>query len=157
MPLINGVLTQSGDLIGEPIRSPVLMSRRTGGVLYDTDHIVQGIEDILTTRVGSRVGLREYGSGVFDLIDHPINKFTVARFYAAIITAINRWERRVRITKVSGLDLTEVAEGHVNMQLDGYYRASRRPLHIERLSLNFYRENTYALDFTTAVPAPPFP
>lgn len=153
MPLISGVLTQTGDLTGEPINTPVLMSRTTGGRIFDGEHIVQGIADILTTRIGTRVLRRWYGSDLLNLLDRPVNKFLIARIYASVITAINRCEKRVRITKVEALDLGAWNQGKLTMALRGYYRASRQPLYIARVSLDFYGENTYQLDFTSAQPA----
>lgn len=150
MPLIAGTLTLSGELVGEPIRSPLLMSRFSGKRISDTDHILQGIADILTTRIGSRVLLRDYGSELPDLIDQPITRFLIARVYAAVIIAINRWETRVRIVRVTGLNLSSWNEGKLSMTLEGYYRATRRPLRLSEVSLDFYRDNTYALNFDGA-------
>lgn len=45
------------------------MDRNTGKLLSGTDHIRQSIVDILTTPLGTRVMLPEYGSKLFDLVD----------------------------------------------------------------------------------------
>lgn len=43
----------------------------TGKRLSGTDHLRQSISDILSTPVGSRVLVRDYGSNLFSLVDNP--------------------------------------------------------------------------------------
>ena len=64
------------------------MSRTTGAVLADIEHIAQSIADILTTPLGSRLARRTYGSRVFDLLDAPVNASTRVRLFAATATAL---------------------------------------------------------------------
>jgi uncharacterized protein len=77
------------------------MSRFTGKSLSGIEHLRQSIADILTTPIGSRVCLREYGSGLFELVDQPLNGLTVQRVFAAVALALSRWEPRLKLTKVS--------------------------------------------------------
>lgn len=77
------------------------MSNRTGKPLDDEQHLSQSIADILTTPIGSRVGRRDYGSLLPELIDQPFNPLTKLRLFGAIATAISRWEPRIRLTRVS--------------------------------------------------------
>lgn len=76
------------------------MNRETGATITDLDHLKQSIADILTTRIGTRVQRREYGSQLPDLIDQPYNGTTRLRAYAAIAMAVMRWEPRLRLTRV---------------------------------------------------------
>lgn len=76
------------------------MNRQTGSTLTTLEHIRQSIADILTTRIGSRVMRREYGSQLVDLIDQPGNPATRLLAYAAIAMAVMRWEPRVRLSRV---------------------------------------------------------
>lgn len=99
------------------------MNASTGRALDGMDHIRQSIRDILTTRIGSRVMRRDYGSLVPELIDHPSNAANVLRLQAASIMAILRWEPRVRITHTAfslGID------GAATLALDGELRAGQR-------------------------------
>ena len=61
------------------------MNRETGGAIGDLDLISQSITDILTTRIGTRVMRREYGSLLPELVDHPFNDATRLRVYAAAV------------------------------------------------------------------------
>lgn len=153
MPLIVGQLTQTGDLLGTPIASQVLMSRTTGTRIYDADHIVQGWIDILTTPIGARVMRRDYGSDLFKLIDQPVNRYIIAKIYAAIIIPLNRWEIRARVREVNALNLTELSEGKITFGIEGYYRAEQRALSVKEISLDFYGENSYELNLFNSSPA----
>ena len=52
------------------------MNRETGAALGLVEHIAQSITDILTTRIGTRVMRREYGSLLPELVDQPFNDLT---------------------------------------------------------------------------------
>lgn len=76
------------------------MNRTTGGTISPQDHIRQSVADILTTRLGSRVMRREYGSQLVDLIDQPGNRNTLLLAYAAIAMSLVRWEPRIRLSRI---------------------------------------------------------
>lgn len=76
------------------------MARINGAVLDGLDHIRQSVTDILATPMGSRVGRREYGSLLFDLIDQPMTPANILRLYAATAVALSRWEDRIRLRRV---------------------------------------------------------
>jgi len=93
------------------------MNRETGGAINDQEHIIQSIADILTTRIGTRVMRREYGSLLPELVDHPFNDATRLRVYAATAMALMRWEPRISLSRVqlSGVSL----QGQVVLELEG--------------------------------------
>jgi phage baseplate assembly protein W len=93
------------------------MSATTGAPIDGLAHLQQSIADILTTPVGSRVMRRDYGSQLPLLIDQPYNGSTRIRLYAAIATALMRWEPRVRLTRVAIEQ--GVAPGAVSVTLEG--------------------------------------
>lgn len=76
------------------------MNRETGGAIGTLDHIAQSIPDVLTTRIGTRVMRREYGSLLPELVDHPFNDVTRLRAYAATVMALMRWETRISLSRV---------------------------------------------------------
>lgn len=77
------------------------MNRFTGGKLDGLAHIEQSVADILSTPLGTRLGRREYGSLLPDLIDKPMTAANILRVYAATALAITRWENRVRLRRVA--------------------------------------------------------
>lgn len=73
------------------------MSRATGAPLGGIDHIRQSVADILGTPIGSRVGRRDYGSLLPELIDQPMTAPNILRLYAATAVALGRHEPRLRL------------------------------------------------------------
>jgi hypothetical protein len=57
------------------------MSRTTGAAIDGLEHITQSVRDILGTPIGTRVGRRDYGSDVPELIDHPLIGANILRLY----------------------------------------------------------------------------
>ncbi|WP_197337933.1 GPW/gp25 family protein [Ralstonia solanacearum] len=76
------------------------MNSNTGRALANLPHLAQSMGDILTTPIGSRVMRRDYGSQVPDLIDQPLNPATRLRTMSAAVSALVRWEPRIRIASV---------------------------------------------------------
>lgn len=90
----------------------------TGRRLSGIDHLRQSIRDILTTPIGSRVMLREYGSRLPRLVDAPTGRVLVMEIIAATAEALQRWEPRLRLTDVS---LDSVTPGAIVISLSGIY------------------------------------
>ncbi|MGI4812154.1 MAG: GPW/gp25 family protein [Janthinobacterium lividum] len=76
------------------------MDAKTGRSLSGVAHLHQSIGKILTTPLASRIKRRTFGSQLSDLIDAPNNGETRVRLYAAIATALMRWEPRLTLTRV---------------------------------------------------------
>ena len=76
------------------------VNSRTGKRLSGSDHLRQSISDILSTPLGSRVLVRDYGSELFSLVDNPRDDLTRLRIVAATASALSRWEPRLRVTRV---------------------------------------------------------
>ncbi|CAJ7441137.1 Phage baseplate assembly protein [Burkholderia pseudomallei] len=76
------------------------MNAITGRSMSGLDHLAQSIGRIVTTPLGSCIQRRTFGSESPDLIDAPANGATRIRLYAAIATALMRWEPRLTVTRV---------------------------------------------------------
>ena len=92
------------------------MSAVTGKPLEGLDHLRQSIADILSTPIGTRVGRREYGSLLADLVDQPMNALGRMRLMAATALAIQRWEPRVTLSAVV---IGQTGPGAFSAQLAG--------------------------------------
>ncbi len=89
-------MSERGNTTTEPTNGVNMlgMDRNTGKPLSGTDHICQSIVDILTTPLGTRVMLPEYGSKLFDLVDNPTDPSLAMRIIMESAGAIARWEPR---------------------------------------------------------------
>lgn len=94
------------------------MDRRTGQALDGTAHLVQSIADLLTTPLGSRIGRRDYGSQLPDLIDAPAHAATRVQLIAATATALLRWEPRITLQRVA-LTAVDAKRGRWQLDLTG--------------------------------------
>mgnify|MGYP006175739793 CR=1 FL=1 len=112
------------------------MNRETGAALGLVEHIAQSITDILTTRIGTRVMRREYGSQLPDLIDWPHNAATRLQAYAATAMALMRWEPRIRVIEVQVLSTDDPALVHIDLHyahvLDGRQDVLVYPFYLEQ-------------------------
>ena len=95
------------------------MHAATGKPLDGIAHVRQSIRDILTTRVGTRIGRRSYGSDLPALVDRPLTAATLADVYAATAEAIAAWEPRFRLSSVAAS--AAGADGRLTLTLEGLY------------------------------------
>src|SRR3982751_4032251 len=75
------------------------MNRHTGKALEGFDHLRQSVADILSTRKGTRVMRREYGSDLAGLVDRPMNASLITAIYTETAEALYRWEPRLRLRR----------------------------------------------------------
>lgn len=112
------------------------MDRNTGRKLSGIEHLWQSVEDILTTRIGSRVMRRSYGSKLPDLIDEPYNEETKVDMIAATAEAIARWETRFNITSVSITYKQINGKPKVDIDLAGNYLPDGTSIKLEGIVIS---------------------
>lgn len=109
------------------------MSATTGRPLDGAGHIKQSITDILTTRIGTRVMRRDYGSRLPELVDNPYSEMLIADLFAETVIALEKWEPRVSIDQVFVQEVTD--EGRIVIALTGKNLLSGEPLEVEGIIL----------------------
>ncbi|WP_313539745.1 GPW/gp25 family protein [Sphingomonas sp.] len=77
------------------------MNAATGKPLEGEAHLAQSVARILSTPIGSRVGRRDFGSLLPELVDQPANPASRIRIFAATALALKRWEPRIKVTRVA--------------------------------------------------------
>lgn len=96
------------------------MSSTNGRRLSGVAHLRQSVTDILLTPLGSRVMYPEYGSKLFEWLDSPLEQEQLVEIYAATAMAIERWEPRLRLTRVYATG-DSASPGHLIIDLEGIY------------------------------------
>lgn len=91
-------MTTAVDQITSPHWQPRLGA--PGLVVLDEGDIAQCIAIILKTRRGEDVLRPEFGCGIWDYIDQPINAVK-PRIIREALEAIQRWEQRVRVVNIT--------------------------------------------------------
>lgn len=105
----------------------------TGKALSGLDYLFQSIADILSTPLGSRVMLRDYGSRLFDLIDTPVNAFSLIDIYQATVEALRKWQPDFKVANVSVLSSDA---GSVTLSLNGVYTPTGLPVTISGIVIS---------------------
>lgn len=77
------------------------MDRHTGTVCAGADHLRQSVGMILGTPIGTRIGRRDFGSYIPELIDQPLNAATRLAVIAAGALALLRQEPRIRGRRIT--------------------------------------------------------
>lgn len=100
------------------------IDRRTGKPLTGFDHVVQSVEVILTTLIGTRVMRRTFGAALLRLLGENMTSETVMRATMAIAMALELWEPRFALKQiVIGENSPEaMRKGGLRMSLIGEYR-----------------------------------
>lgn len=98
------------------------IDRRSGQVLTGWPHVEQSLQVIFTTQFGERIMRRWFGSFVPELLGRNMTNATILRFWTAVCTAIDLWEPRFRVTKItpygSAMDLRT---GKIGFAIIGVY------------------------------------
>lgn len=94
------------------------IDKNTGQLIAGKDHLRQSLEDLLTTRKGTRVMMRDYGSDVPNLIDLPVTAGWILDVIKETAGAIEQWETRL---KVSSVKVVSVTTGQVELAISGTY------------------------------------
>lgn len=109
------------------------MNALTGRTLSGLAHVHQSIATILTTPLGSRLMRREFGSDLPNGIDAPNQGITRTWLYAAMATALMRWEPRLQVTRLQWRHKDRVA-GRQIVEIEGVTAETHDPI-TTRLSL----------------------
>jgi len=108
------------------------MNRQTGKPLTGLEHLRQSLIDILTTRVGLRVMLRDYGSDLPNLIDSPTNQFFAVDLYMSIAMAVAAWEPRLKLEQVF---FKKTSDGRIEIDMQAIYLPSGKPIQMQGLAI----------------------
>lgn len=92
----------------------------TGANVTGWASVLQSIQDIFTTSFGERIMREYYGSAVPAFLGENLTPNTVVPFWAAIASAIEQWEPRYRVTKITPESVGR--DGRLRVIIEGEYR-----------------------------------
>lgn len=97
------------------------LNAQTGGTITGWSHVLQSVENILTTRFGARIMREYYGSFFPPMLGRAnISRQEAPLVMSAIATAIMQWEPRIHITSIS-ID-SAGRDGALGVVIDAEYR-----------------------------------
>lgn len=98
------------------------INRLTGKILTDWAHVVQSLSVIFSTRFGTRVMRRYFGSNIPKLLGENLVPESILRFYASFGVALLQ-EPRVRLLKMTPLGPSDDFRlGKISFLVDLEYR-----------------------------------
>lgn len=96
------------------------LERYTGELIIGWQHVEQCLGDIFTTFFGERVMREWYGSLIPALLGENMTVETITKFFAALSSAIDQWEPRFKITKITPVSVGR--DGKFECKIEGDYR-----------------------------------
>lgn len=108
--------------LGRGMKFPHQVLSTSGGVQLSggvsqtegVQHVVEGLHQLLGTRIGERVIRRDFGSRLMELVFEPNDETLDAMIVQYVIDAIRRWEKRIEILGVT-LDRAFRDEGRIDI------------------------------------------
>lgn len=98
------------------------IDRRTGKIISGWPHVQQSLAVIFSTRFSERVMRRWFGSFVPALLGRDLTKTTILRFWTAVCVAIDLWEPRFRVTKITPFGSPDdLRTGKIGFAVTGVY------------------------------------
>ncbi len=96
------------------------INAQTGADIGGWSHVVQSVEQVFSTGFGERVMREYFGSAVPRFLGESMNQQTILPFFAAISAAIEQWEPRFRVTRISPESVGR--DGALALVIEGEYR-----------------------------------
>ena len=111
------------------------MDSKTGKAIDGLAHLRQSVVMILTTPIGSRVMRRDFGSRLYELLDRNITQSLKMQIYAAVVEALQKWEPRLKINRVTVDPINADDANKINLSIDGIYLPDGRPITLDGVAL----------------------
>lgn len=117
----------------------VLMSRSKGTDINEFSHLLQSIEDLLTTPIGARIDSPEYGSYLPSLLDKPFTAAWRAKAAYYTVEALKRWEPRLYVFRAT-FKLLDSRNGRIVIDLYGIYLLNGQTVKYQNMTLDFKKD-----------------
>jgi phage baseplate assembly protein W len=91
----------------------------TGKVLIGWPHLLQSLQFIWTTRVGTRVMRLAFGSNLRGLLSEDLTPALALDIYNELVTAAHRWEPEYRIDELQFVSMSR--DGALGLRHGGLY------------------------------------
>jgi len=108
------------------------MNINDGKDISEINHLKQSISNILTTPIGSRTMRRDYGSNLFNKIDHPVNGELIAEIYLDIVESLFIWEPRFELDQVA---VQNIENGKITIDLEGSFLSNGEKITLENIEI----------------------
>lgn len=117
--------------LGTGWQFPIRVNPQTGRIqtASQEEDIAQSIHLILSTRVGERVMLPEFGCDLYRYVFGSIQKEQIAEIRRSVKEALRKWEPRIIETEVE-VDVSNIQQGVLLLQIQYLVRATNTPYNL---------------------------
>lgn len=99
------------------------LDRRTLQPIDNLQSTMQSVEMILTTRLYSRVMLREFGMSALEILGRLLTAKLLPRFLQLVASSIDHWEKRFKVRRINAAgSVTDLRQGRVGIAVEVDYR-----------------------------------
>ncbi|MCF1457746.1 MAG: baseplate assembly protein W [Shewanella sp.] len=112
------------------------MNAQTGEVLTGIPYLRQRLKDVILTPLGSVVGRRDFGSRLFQMVDHNVDAGFQMDAYIRLAEAINNPANGLDDFRLSEMRMARMAPGHIEISLSGVYLPTGQAIDFDGIELN---------------------
>lgn len=116
------------------------ISRETGKPITLAQHIEQSMMDIITTRIGSRAMLRDYGTLLPEMLDKPGSDYTLMVLMASTTMALLTYEPRIILNRVLFVP-SKLMQGKIELYIDAMIKENQTQLNVFQYLTNMGGSN----------------
>lgn len=103
-------MAEGREYLGRGLTFPVELVRGRGNTLVDTELLNQSIKIILSTPIGTRLFLPEFGSRIRELQFEPNDEVLHDLLGLLITQALVKWETRIKVVGVGFESIDDLVE-----------------------------------------------
>ncbi len=111
------------------------MNAQTGEIIDNIEQVKQSVTDILTVPHGSRVMRRDYGAGLTQFIDAPMNPYVICRMQSVLANALSMQQDQLSLEEIfissNQTNPSDLPTGSFTVSLKGTYVPEGKDINIE--------------------------
>lgn len=109
------------------------MNRYNGSIINNEQtYLQQSIHDIINTPLGSRIMRRNYGCNIMNIIDSPMNEYTLIQIQAYLANSLLQQEKNILLHKLTIKNRNE----RLIINIEGIYIQSGNQININDIEIN---------------------
>lgn len=107
--------------------------RTSGKLLTGTAYLRQRLADVINTPLGSVVGARDFGSRIYELVDHNVDRRFYMNAYVKLADAINNPANGLDDFKLSEMTVESLENNQLEFNISGNALIDGKPIEFEGL------------------------
>lgn len=111
------------------------MNADTGEVLTGVPYLRQRLRDVINTPLGTVVGRRDFGSRLFEMVDHNVDSRFQMDGYVRLADAINNPANGLDDYRLTEMRLVRISSSHIEISLSGVYLPTGEPIELDGIDL----------------------